>query len=400
MVRQRLLQRARHEFEQAFGRSVRPSLAVAPGRVNLIGEHTDYNDGFVLPMAIDRHVAVAFAPRQDRVLRAYTSEFGQTRELSLDALERRSTTAPQKRSPRGGWFGYVAGVAWAMLGAGHALRGADLAIASEVPAGAGLSSSAAVEIAVARALGAASDLRWDPRAAARLAQQAEHEFAGVACGIMDQLSVASAREGCALLIDCRSLETRDVPIPAAARILVFDSGVRRELATSAYNDRRASCERVVAALRARDTWVRALRDADDAMLAEQAASLDPVDVRRASHVIAENRRPSALADAFAARDLERAGRLMLHSHASLRDLYDVSSPELDALVELAIVQPGCTGARLTGAGFGGCAIALVEAGSVERVMSSVEAGYEERTGRSTTAFVCLPSEGARVIDAS
>jgi galactokinase len=351
-------------------------------------------------MAIDRHVAVAFAPRQDRLLRAYASEFGETRELSLDALQRRTATEPDKRSSRGGWFGYVAGVAWAMLRAGSALRGADLAIASDVPVGAGLSSSAALEIAVARALGVVADLEWDPKRAARLAQHAEHEFAGVACGIMDQLSVASAREGCALLIDCRSLETRDVPIPETARILVFDSGVRRELTTSAYNDRRASCERVVATLQVRDTWVRALRDVDDAMLAEQAASLDPVDVRRASHVIAENRRPHALASAFAARDLERGGRLMMHSHASLRDLYEVSSPELDALVELAIVQPGCTGARLTGAGFGGCAIALVEAGSVERVMSSVEAGYEARTGRPTTAFVCLASGGAHVIEAS
>jgi galactokinase len=400
MVRQPLLHRARHEFEQAFGRGVSPSLAVAPGRVNLIGEHTDYNDGFVLPMAIDRHVAVAFAPRQDRVLRACTTEYGQTRELSLETLARRSATEPDKRSARGGWFGYVAGVAWAMLGAGHTLRGADLAIASEVPAGAGLSSSAALEIAVARALAAISDLDWDPRGAARLAQRAEHEFAGVACGIMDQLSVASAREGCALLIDCRSLETRDVPIPETARILVFDSGVRRELAASAYNDRRAACERVVAALQTRHAWVRALRDVDDALLAEVAASLDPVDVRRAAHVIAENRRPAALAEALAGSDLERAGRLMMHSHASLRDLYEVSSPELDALVELAILQPACMGARLTGAGFGGCAIALAEAGSVERVMSSVEAGYEERTGRSTTAFVCLPSEGARVLEGS
>ena len=400
MVRHHLLQRVRREFEQAFGCDARPSIAVAPGRVNLIGEHTDYNDGFVLPMAIDRHVAVAFAPRQDGVVRAHASEFGETRELSLAALERRTTSEPDKRSARGGWFGYVAGVAWAMLRAGEALHGADLAIASDLPAGAGLSSSAALEIAVARALGAVSGLEWDPRRAARLAQQAEHEFAGVACGIMDQLSVALAREGCALLIDCRSLETRDVPIPETARILVFDSGVRRELAASAYNDRRAACERVVAALQARHAWVRALRDVDDALLAEATAALDPLDVRRASHVIAENRRPAALADAFACGNLERAGRLMMHSHASLRDLYDVSAPELDALVDLAIVQPGCTGARLTGAGFGGCAIALVEAGSVERVMSSVEAGYEERTGRSTTAFVCQASEGARMIEQS
>jgi galactokinase len=217
---------------------------------------------------------------------------------------------------------------------------------------------------------------------------------------MDQWSVALASEGAALLIDCRSLDTRDVAIPESARFVVFDSGVRRELSTSAYNDRRRSCDRVVAALQARDAWVRALRDADDAMLAACAASLDPVDVRRASHVIAENQRPAAFADALATADLGRAGRLMMHSHASLRDLYEVSLPELDTLVELAFEQPGCMGARLTGAGFGGCVIALVEAGSVERVMSSVEAGYEARTGRPTTAFICHPSAGARLIESS
>ena len=334
-------------------RGERPRIAAAPGRVNLIGEHTDYNDGFVLPMAIDRHVAVAFLPRQDRVLRAYASEFGETRELSLDGLERRTATEPDRRSTRGGWFGYVAGVAWAMLGAGHALGGADLAIAGEVPPGAGLSSSAALEIAVARALGAVANLAVGSAATRAAGPAGRARVCGRACGIMDQLSVASARKGCALLLDCRSLDTRDVPIPDTARILVFDSGVRRELTTSAYNERRASCERVVAALRRRHAWVRALRDADDALLAEVASSLDAVDVRRASHVIAENRRPAALADAFAAGNLERAGRLMMHSHASLRDLYEVSSPELDMLVDLAIEQPGCTGARLTGAGFGG-----------------------------------------------
>jgi galactokinase len=397
MARERLQQKATQVFAQHFGGQPE-AVAIAPGRVNLIGEDTDYNDGFVLPMAIDRHVAVAFAPRNNRVLRAYSSEFTQTRELALDAFERRSAFEPERRSARGGWFGYVAGVAWAMLGTGQALRGADLAIVGDVPVGAGLSSSAALEMAVARALATLSNIRWDPRQAARFGQQAEHEFAGVACGIMDQLSVASAREGCALLIDCRSLESRNVPIPPAARILVFDSGVRRELAASAYNDRRAACERVVAALRARHAWIHALRDVDDALLADVAGTLDPADVKRASHVIAENHRPAALADAFAAGHLERAGRLMMHSHASLRDLYEVSSPELDALVDLAIVQPGCTGARLTGAGFGGCAIALAEAGSVERVMSSVEAGYLERTGRSTTGFVCHPSDGAHLLD--
>jgi galactokinase len=390
-----LIQNARQNFTRAFGHAdIR--ISVAPGRINLIGEHTDYNDGFVLPMAIDRHVVIAFAPREDRVVRAHAVEFGETREVSLETLERRTAGDTGKWGKRGGWFGYLAGVAWALLGAGHALRGADLAIVSDLPVAAGLSSSAALEMAVARALVDVSEVRWAPAAFARLAQRAEHEFAGVSCGIMDQLSVASAREGCALLIDCRSLDTRDVPIPEHARILAFDSGVRRQLAASAYNDRRAACDRVVAAARARHSWVRALRDVDDALLAELAPSLDPIDVRRAAHVVAENQRPAALADAFQSGDLDRAGRLMILSHASLRDLYQVSSPPLDTLVDLAISEPGCTGARLTGAGFGGCVIAIVEAGSVERVMSSVETGYEERTGRTTNAFVCRAAEGARV----
>jgi galactokinase len=399
MARDRLQQQAAQLFEHRFGRPP-AAVALAPGRVNLIGEHTDYNDGFVLPMAIDRYVAAAVGPRADRVLRVFSSEYQQVRELSLEGLERRTAVSPERHSGRGGWFGYLAGVAWAMFGAGYRLRGADLAIVSDLPVGAGLSSSAALEIAVARALVEASEIAWDPRTFARLAQRAEHEFAGVACGIMDQLSVAASNEGCALLIDCRSLDTRDVPLPAAARVVVFDSGVRRELSSSAYNDRRAACERVVAALRKHYSWIHALRDVDDALLAESAAVLDPVDLRRASHVVAENRRPLELTNAFAVGDLQRAGRLMMHSHASLRDLYEVSSPELDTLVELAIEQPGCTGARLTGAGFAGCIIALVEEGSVERVMSSVELGYEERQRRSTTPFVCRPSGGAALVSLS
>ena len=397
LVSERLLERACDEYDVVFGATERPRVAVAPGRVNLIGEHTDYSDGFVLPMAIDRHVAVAFAPRADRILRVHARAFEQTRQLSLDELEIRARTEPQKRSGRGGWFGYIVGVAWAMLGAGEPLTGANLAIVSDLPTGAGLSSSAAVEIAVARALAAVADLEWDPRVIARLAQRAEQAFAGVACGIMDQLVVAAAHEGCALLIDCRSLDTRDVPLPASARIVVFDTGVRRELSASAYNERRAACERVVEAVRAVNPGVRALRDVDEDLLAEVSGSLDPADVRRAKHVIAENRRPAELADAFAANELRRAGRLMADSHDSLRDLYEVSSRGLDAIVEAAVAAPGCYGARLTGAGFGGCAIALVEAGSIQRVTSAVEAGYEQRTGRLTTGFVCRAVEGASVI---
>ena len=386
---------ARDEFEDVF--ATEPSgVVVAPGRVNLIGEHTDYNDGFVLPMAIDRGMAIGFAPREDDTLRVWSNEFGQSREVRLDGLRRRAS-GDGDRSRRGGWFGYVAGVAWAMYGAGLELRGADLAIVSDVPTAAGLSSSAALEVGVARALAAASALEWDPRAAALMAQRAEHEFAGVACGIMDQLSVAAAHEGCALLLDCRSLETGDVPIPPGSRVVVFDTGVRRSLTTSAYNERREACERAVAAVRTIEPSVRALRDVDMPLLERARDEMDGVAYRRASHVVPENHRPVAMAAALAHGDLGQAGTLMAASHASLRDLYEVSCPELDAIVDLASAQPGCYGARLTGAGFGGCAIALVEASAVDAIVSAVAAGYKARTGRETTPFVTRPSAGAHVV---
>ena len=386
---------ARDEFEDVFG--TRPSgVVLAPGRVNLIGEHTDYNDGFVLPMAIDRSMAIAFAPREDDTLRVWSNEFGQTREVLLDGLRRRAA-GNGNRSRRGGWFGYVTGVAWAMYGGGLDVRGADLAIVSDLPPAAGLSSSAALEVGVARALAAASALEWDPRAVALMAQRAEHEFAGVACGIMDQLSVASAHEGCALLLDCRSLDARDVPIPRDARVAVFDTGVRRSLTTSAYNERREACERAVAAVRTIDPSVRALRDVDMALLGRARDAMDPAAFRRASHVVPENVRPVEMAAVLESHDLARAGRLMADSHASLRDLYEVSCPELDAIVELASAQPGCYGARLTGAGFGGCAIALADADAVDAIAAAVASGYKSRTGRDTTPFVCRPSAGAHVV---
>jgi galactokinase len=386
---------ARDEFEDVFGTP--PSgVVLAPGRVNLIGEHTDYNDGFVLPMAIDRGMAIAFAPRDDDKLRVWSNEFGHSREVMLDGLRRRAA-GDSDRSRRGGWFGYVVGVAWAMYRGGLAVRGADLAIVSDLPTAAGLSSSAALEVGVARSLAAASALEWDPRAAALMAQRAEHEFAGVACGIMDQLSVAAAHEGCALLLDCRSLDTRDVPLPRDVRIAVFDTGVRRSLTTSAYNERREACERAVAAVQTIDGRVRALRDVDMALLERARGAMDAVAFRRASHVVPENHRPVAMAAALAAGDLSAAGKLMADSHASLRDLYEVSCPELDAIVELASAQASCHGARLTGAGFGGCAIALVDANAVDVIVKSVAAGYKARTGRDTTAFVCRPSAGAHVV---
>ena len=381
---------ARQAFERAWHRSPE-GVAFAPGRVNLIGEHTDYNDGFVLPMAIEEGIAAAFARRPDDLLRIYSSDIGNTREVPLAALA-------AGKGAVSGWFRYAAGVAWAMLDAGLRLEGADVAVAASLPHGAGLSSSAAMELTIARALAAASGLEWDPRAIARLAQRAEHEFAGVACGIMDQMAVACAAEGRALLLDCRSLETRHVELPESVRVVVMNSGVRRSLAESAYNDRRAACERAVEAVRTLAPEVRALRDVDAALLARARSLMDDVTFRRASHVVAENARPEAFARSLTAGDLHSAGRVMTESHVSLRDLYEVSCRELDALVSLSNAQPGCHGARLTGAGFGGCAIALVDAGEVPTFRSAVANGYERETGRRADIMASRPSAGTRLVD--
>jgi galactokinase len=348
-------------------------------------------------MAVERGIAFAFSPRTDDVLRVHSADVPRTRDLHLAALLHRVTAEPDRHGQRGGWFGYVAGVAWAMLGAGMPLRGADIALTGDLPMGAGLSSSAALEVGIARVLAAASAIDWDPQTAALLAQRAEREFAGVACGIMDQLVVASARENCALFIDCRSLATRDVPLPPRASVVVFDSGVRRDLASSAYNERRASCERIVDGIRSRYTDVLALRDVDLQMLSELAPALDPGDYRRARHVVEENPRPAAMSAALSSGDLATAGRIMLDSHASLRDLYEVSTPELNVLVEAASRQSGCYGARLTGAGFGGCVVALVEAGAHEGVIAGVTGEYLARSNREVSVIVTRAANGARVV---
>jgi galactokinase len=380
---------ARRAFDRLSG--VDPEgVAFAPGRVNLIGEHTDYNDGFVLPMAIQEGIAAAFARRSDTTLRVHASDIGDTRELSLNGLR------PGRDVVRG-WFRYAIGVGWAMSSAGVPIGGADISIASNLPSGAGLSSSAAFELAVARALIAASGLAWDPRAVALMAQRAEQEFAGVACGIMDQMAVACAREGQALLLDCRSLEMRHVALPSSVRVVVLNSGVRRSLATSAYNDRRSACERAVAAVRQIDSSVRALRDVDRGLLDRARPRMDEVAFRRASHVIDENRRPKIFAAALAAGNLAVAGRAMIASHESLRDLYEVSCRELDLLVALSTAQPGCHGARLTGAGFGGCAIALVESDRIEPFIAAVRERYAADTGTQADVIVSKAGEGARLL---
>jgi galactokinase len=365
-------------FEACFGEA--PEwVARAPGRVNLIGEHTDYNDGFVLPMAIDRGVWVVGRSRGDRTVSVYSLYFDDRREFELDELD------------RGGdeWIEYVRGVAWALGERGHTLSGWEGVTAGDVPVGAGLSSSAAVEMATARAFDASSGFRWDPREMALAGQRAENEWVGVNSGIMDQMISASGVEGHALLIDCRSLATRAVPLPPGTSVVILDTSTRRGLVGSAYNERRAACEEA-----ARFFGVPALRDVDVATLEARAAEMDPLSLRRARHVVTENQRTLDAAEAMARGDAAEVGRLMNASHASLRDDFEVSRRELDVIVELAQGHAGCHGARMTGAGFGGCAVALVDAAATEGFVREVAAGYEAATRLHPKVYVCAASEGA------
>jgi galactokinase len=384
-----LVERARHRFAERFGGAPAPRVAVAPGRVNLIGEHTDYNDGYVLPMAIARAAVVVFRPRADRVLRGHSVAFDETRERALDGLV-----------PPGGhdWLSYLAGVAWAFAADGLGVPGLDVVVDGNVPLGAGLSSSAALEMATARALCAAGDVPWEPVRMARLGQRAENQYVGMNCGIMDQFASAVSEKGTALLLDCRSLDARGVPVPADAAVVVMDTGARRALAGSAYNDRRAACERVVARLRLLDPSVRALRDVTLDLLERGKAGIEPTDYRRASHVVPENRRPVEMAEALAAGDLAAAGRLMNDSHFSLRDLYEVSCEELDLITEIARKQVACFGARMTGAGFGGCAVALVRADSAGPFCETVLAAYTGKLDLPAALYPCRPMAGARLLD--
>jgi galactokinase len=387
-VSEELVRRAVSRFAELFP-GPPPRVAVAPGRVNLIGEHTDYNDGFVLPMAIGRAAVVAFRPRADGVLRAHSLAFAETKEASVASLA----------APGGSdWFAYVASVFWAFASEGLAVSGMDAVVDGDVPIGAGLSSSAALELATARALAAATGAAWDPPAMARLGQKAENVYVGMSCGIMDQFASAACAEGHALLLDCRSLETRPVPVPGAAAVVVMDTGARRSLAASAYNERRAACERVVAALAKTRPGIRALRDVTAEELEAHAPQLDATDLKRARHVVAEIARPAAVAAAFASGDLVAAGRLMNDSHTSLRTLYEVSCEELDLVTALARRQASCYGARMTGAGFGGCAIALVAADDVESFCEEVLFGYKATFDLPAALYPCRPVAGARLLE--
>lgn len=369
-------ERATQLFRDRFGGPA-PLLVRAPGRVNLIGEHTDYNDGFVLPMAIDRDTCLALRPRQDQQVHVVSEGFGRALRVDLADL---------RRGPDG-WGRYVEAMAWALQSAGHHLRGWDGAIASDVPVGAGLSSSAALELAVARAFSAVSGIDWEPAAMALLAQRAENDWVGVSCGVMDQLVIASGRAGHALLLDCRSMGTTHIPMPPHTVVVILDTMTRRELHRSAYNDRRSECRAA-----ARGLNLASLRDAtlDDV---ERGLELGDVSRRRARHVVTENRRTRLAAEAMAEGDTPRLGALMLESHRSLREDFEVSSPALDTMVEASMAVEGCHGARMTGGGFGGCALALVRSDRVDAFCSQVSAAYQGATGLRPGLHVCTASDG-------
>jgi len=385
-MRTNLSSDAEAAFEQAFGHTP-THLVQAPGRVNLIGEHTDYNDGFVLPCAINHGTVIAARARDDTRVRVVAADYeGQVDEFRLDEpIEARTDML---------WPNYVRGVAKYLLEHGLPLRGADLALAGDVPQGAGLSSSASLEVAVAQAFKTLFGFSTlSPTDMALIAQRAENRFVGCNCGIMDQLISARGEAGSALLIDCRSLQTRAVPLPADAAVMIVNSRVQRGLVDSEYNTRREQCEAA-----ARHLGVPALRDATVATLTDRGAGLHPTALRRARHVVTENQRTLNAADALAAADLRRMGELMAASHASMRDDFEITVPAIDRLVEIlqrAIGSEG--GARMTGGGFGGCVVALLPAAFVPAARAAVEAHYRAPSGERGDVYVCRPAAGAGVI---
>lgn len=367
----------------------------APGRVNLIGEHTDYNDGFVLPAAIEFYCWAAVAPRNDRKLLIHSENLSETVEAELVSL------TPIGKSH---WSNYLFGVAWALQAAGKRLIGANLLISGDVPRGAGLSSSAAIEVAVGFALLQQSGLAVNRTELAQLCQKAENEFVGARVGIMDQFIVCHARASFALLLDCRSLDFQLVELPAGIQLVICNTMVKHEIASGEYNRRRAECEEAVRTLRKVLPGIRALRDVTLDQLEEHRALLNPKGYLRCRHVITENGRVQSAVRAFKSSDVcaiaATLGPLMRESHRSVRDDYEVSCKELDLMVEIATAQPCVIGARMTGGGFGGCTINLVEAAAVEAFKQNVATEYLARTGLKPEIYVSPAADGVQKVDIS
>jgi galactokinase len=373
----------------AFRKAAGPdpdAAAYAPGRVNLIGEHTDYNEGFVLPAAVDRGVAVAARRVAGGTFTLHAADLGERCAFAGATLE---------RDPAHPWADYFKAVVWALAKRGIDVPSCEAVVTGDLPRGAGLSSSAAYEVATALVLARLGGFELPSLDLAMLAREAENGFVGVACGIMDQMASTFGEQGSALLLDCRSLAHETVQIPSGLKVVVVNSGVRHALASSEYNQRRAECEEGVRILASLRPDIRSLRDVSAEDEARFFALLPSVVRKRCRHVVSENARVLEAVAAMRTGDLARLKSLMAASHVSLRDDYEVSCPELDILVELALALPACHGARLTGAGFGGSTVNLVDAAAVEEFSRSVAAGYQARTGRPAESYVFEPSAGAR-----
>ncbi len=373
------------EFAYRFGRM--PTVSQAPGRVNLIGEHTDYNDGFVMPAALEFATLTAAAQRPDRLLRIHSMTMDETREFDLDAPP----------APGGDWSDYVLGVALMLERAGFGLSGADLIVWSDVPIGAGLSSSAALEVSCAHALLTESGCPFDSVEIATVCQRAENDFVGMRCGIMDQYISCCGVAGHALLIDCRSLASRHVPIAPNLRLLIANSRVRHQHAGGEYNLRREACEEGVRLLSGALGPIKALRDVTPEQLETRRRKLPDLVYRRCRHIVTENARVLEAERALASGDFVACGRAMNASHVSMRDDFEITCPEVDVLVGLAQTVEGVYGSRMTGGGFGGCTVSLIEASAVDKASQVLNDGYRVATGLDVEIFACAPADGAGII---
>ena len=384
---------ATSQFKNRFGSSpVR--IVRAPGRVNLLGEHVDYNDGIGLPAAIDRATYIAFSPSATDRSTIVAVDFDQQAVFSVEGLPAKSQT---DGSPLPEWAHYPAGVMWALREAGLATPAMDAVFLSNVPRGSGLSSSASVQMAFALAWQTLGGWTRSPMERALLGQQAENQYVGVNCGIMDQFASACGEENKALLLDCRSLEYRSLPLPESVSLVVADTTVRRKLTSGEYNNRRNACEETVRLLKDDLPGITSLRDVSLEDFNRLASTLPAELARRSRHVVEEIGRVNQSQSLLEAGEVQQFGQLMNQCHVSLRDLYEVSIPELDAMVEIAQGLHGCYGARLTGAGFGGCTINLVEREHAGEFVEHLAIGYESKAGLRPEIYICRASDGTRLL---
>lgn len=371
--------------QQQFGQ-IPDLIASAPGRVNLIGEHTDYNDGFVLPIAIDKKIGIGGSLRNDDQVRLYSLNFEATEEFSLSSLINESK-----------WTDYVKGVIAELLKARYVVKGFNAVLYGNIPRGSGLSSSAAIEVATAFFLAQLNEIDMAPEEMAKLCQRAENQFVGVNCGIMDQFISRLGKEHHALYLDCRDLSYQQIPFQIENyTVMICNSNVKRRLVNSAYNERRAQCEKGVQLLKAKLEGITALRDVSSEQLKEYSSLLPHLVYKRCKHVIIENERVAAAVKALQGGDIQQLGTLLNQSHDSLRDDYEVSCTELDALVDIARSIEGTAGSRMTGAGFGGCTVSIVKESAIEEFRTTLLDEYAKRTGITAAVYTSKAEDGARV----